>query len=159
MTADFEPDYEVIGRIVDVLRHDGPLYELLFRDKAAIVTEDKRVYSAYVELPDNPPLRNLLPRVLVEAAQIAKEYEQDDPNQPLGDVPVWIHTFAPVYDNQLAEAIDRRVGYLLTSTPLSTPSIIASGLVQVGQRRRVRETSFPAWRITRQFRAPLVGVV
>jgi hypothetical protein len=159
VSARFEPDYELLGRIVEVLRADAALNEMLFRLSAPVHAMDTRVYSAYVDLPEEPPIRSQLPRVLVEAAQIAKQYEQDVPEQPLGDVPVWLHTFAPVSNSQLAEELDARVRFVLTSTPLSTPRIIASGLVLVGQRRRTRETSFPAWRITRQYRAPLVGVL
>jgi hypothetical protein len=157
--TEYLPDYALTDLLVDTLRADAPLTALLFSLSQPVHPLDKRVYSAFVNLPETPPLRSQLPRVLVETLGEPVQFEQDHPSQPQEAVDVWLHVFAPADNRQLAEALAARVAYVVTSTPLSTPSIIASGLIPGGRRLRRREPAFgDAWRITSQFRAPLVGV-
>jgi hypothetical protein len=157
----FEPDYEVTRRVVQLLRGDSEINSLLFSEKAAVHVSDVRVYSAYVELPESPPLRSTLPRMLVEARGVVRLLleQENNPQQPLGDVDVWLHCLVPATNEQLAEQLDARARDVIASTPLSTPRILGSGLVPNGSRLKVREPAFSAWRLTRQYRAHLVGVL
>lgn len=123
--------------------------------------DDVRVYEADVELPENPDVREALPRILVEALQFASGIEQpENVDEPHAPVSILVHTMVPKEESELGELIDRRCAVLIGSTPLSTASIIAAELVPDGQRRRERVTAFNGayWFVSRYHSAD-VGVL
>jgi hypothetical protein len=156
-TGKYEPDYLLEQRLIDLLRADTEMHALLFSLSPPIDTSDVRIYSAFTDIPER--LRPIFPRLMLDVRGARAVYEQPAATQPQGPVRVITHCFVPAMHRRLAQQLDARMRYVFASTLLSTPSIIASGLVPEGQRLEVREIDFAAWRITSQFRDPLVGVL
>lgn len=157
MTDALDPRYQLEARLVELLHADATLNGLLFRDRPPVSEHDTRIYRETTTLPED--LREVLPRVLVGAREDAFDAEQDYSAAPLAGVSVSIHALAESGQQKLTEAISSRIRVIVGSNRLSTSNIIASELVPVGVPRPVQEHGFQdAWRLTREYRADLVGV-
>lgn len=160
MTA-FDPAYALTGRLVDILSADAEHQRLLFSVTQATDTFDTRVYQSNVELPEGP-IREVLPRVLVECASQPFNAEQSaiDAAVPQASVNVSIFTLVDADYRELGEALHARQRLVIASTPISDSHIIAAALVPTGLRVPVREVAFRnAWRFTHEYRSQLVGVI
>lgn len=153
------------SRIISIFRADPVLNTpdtgLLFPPWSKQVNgDDVRIYEADVELPENPDVREALPRILIESIQMVNAFEQGDVAEPHAPVAIIVHSMVPKEESELGELIDRRCAVLIGSTPLSTASIIAAELVPDGQRRRERVTAFNgAWWFASRYHSADVGVL
>jgi hypothetical protein len=154
-------DDELCRAIVEDLRTDSYLNVLLFPDWAASVDPmDLRVYKANVELPESPPLRGALPRVIVEATMYPFRTEQEQSSPNLGEVMVYTHVLVPKDREDTGSIIDAYLQRRLVSTAYSSARIITASLSLDGQRRIGRIGAFDdAWEFVTQYRSPLVGVI
>lgn len=157
----YSPAAELTKRLVDLFRANAPLQVLLFPTWSPSTDAlDKRVWSAFVELPVIPALREALPRVLVECVENAHDREHDDPAILSSDVTVFIHTVVPKQEEELGDQIDTLLRTLVLSTWLSNTRIIAANLVPEGQRRKERIAAFnDAWEYVSRFSSPSVEVL
>ena len=167
-TDRYPPEYEVTRRVVELLRADVTLCSsvvgsegLMYQLTPRLMVGDDRVYSAYVELPENSQLRSALPRIHVETRQDEFMTEQIDAAVPAASVTIWVNTIVPADREQLGEQIDARLRVVLMSTGLTSARILASGItVDAERRQKVREAALGGvWRITSVFRSRLVGVL
>ncbi len=157
MTA-FNPDYELLGEVVDRLRGDAALGALLFGQRPRIEAEDHRVWQEGADLPPGE-LREVLPRVYVGTAEYPFDTEQDGSALPLARASVFIHVLADAGQRQLGERIAARSRVILGSQPFGGSRISASGLYLVAAPPPQREPALRnAWRLTREYRSGLVGV-
>lgn len=153
--------YELRRRVIDVLRADGDLNEMLFRLIPQVEAEDVRVWASSVELPeDKPQVRSALPRLLVSAIEEEDGFEQPDIATNNSPVMILTHCIAPHDQEFLAEAMDARVKFILLSTVMTNVRIISANLVPTGSPTKRREAQFnDAWTVTRQYRSANVGVL
>jgi hypothetical protein len=161
-TGRYDPGYELQGRLVSVLRRDAELVSLLFEQRPSVSPADLRVYQADVHLPDADPAREVLPRIIVAVRESPWEVEQRDAESstPAARCVVTIHVLAEADQRRLAEQLAARIRHVVVSTPLSDSSIIVAELVPESPRSPVREVAFrDAWRLTREYRTQLVGVL
>ena len=160
----FGPAAETQKRFIELFRADPVLMTpntgLLFPPyQPQINGDDLRVYPAAVELPENPDLREALPRVLVETVSFAHDYEQT-PTILEGPVTMYTHVVVPKEDEERGELIDARLATLIASTRASDARIIAADFVPYGQRQRERIPAFNgAWEIVSGYRSRNVGVL
>lgn len=160
-TGTYDVGYELTGRIVAMLRGDTELHGLLFSTRPSVDPQDARIYQANVELPEGA-VREVLPRILVDATEnpLATEQRDADLVSPQAGVSVFVHSFVEADQRQLGEQINARVRLVIGSTQASDSRIIAAELVPTGAMAPVREVAFRnAWRFTRSYRSPLVGVL
>lgn len=166
----YQPDYEVTRFVVEKLRSEPVLWNpndpndpgLMYVLTPRLVNGDDRIYSAYVELPENSQLRSALPRIHIEARQdggIAAE--QTDVLVPSGMVTIYVNTIVPRTREQLGEQIDAVARRVLLSTLMSNARILGSPLDEnVERRQKARESTFgDVWRITSAYRARRVEVI
>jgi len=152
-----DPGYELIGRIVTVLRANAPLQALLF-PPAPLSVQDTRIYAANEELP--VALRGQLPRIIVDVLEVPFDTEQDSSATPLAAASVFITVLVEANQRHLGEQLTAKCRVILGSTQWSDSHIMAAGLVPVGVSRPMRESAFrDAWRFTREYRSGLVGVM
>lgn len=149
------PADELRGRLIDVMRHDTVLLQLLFpADAPSKGPLDTRVYDLSAELPLD--LRQIMPRINVNTVPGAPPYEQITMTGP---VTVYVHSLAPRQNKALALALDTRIRQLMSGTVWSTARIIIAEPVPVSRREEFREPYIDdAWRITSQFLSPNVGI-
>lgn len=150
---------EMARAVVDYLRADPVLHALLFPGWSQQVgPTDTRVYSANVELPQDPAVRAALPRVLIEVLDYPFRVEQSGGGD-LSEVPLYVHTLAPKDREEVAKTIDAHVTRLLVSTPITSARIIAAKMSRDGLRQVNRASGFDdAWEVVTRFVSPLVGV-
>lgn len=158
MTAAIER--EALKVVIDLLRDDDALNDILFSNDAAINQYDTRVWASETEIPDDLPraeeVRDTLPRVLVEITGSPWEAEQTESDTDARTIRVFTHSFAEAGERGMAEALRTRVIALLASSRLVSPSIMGAGFVLVTLPRPVRE---PAWRNAWRFTAEhMVGI-
>lgn len=153
--------YELQGFLVALLRADATLRLLLFSALPPVAAGDERVYAADAHLPLTE-VREVLPRVIVAVREQPYEAEQASSGRspgPAATCLVTVHVFDEADSRGRAERITARVRDVL-STPLSSASIIVGELVPESSPPPAREVAFRnAWRLTREYRAQLVGVL
>ena len=161
MGEKYSSAYELRRRVIEMLRADLQIQAFLFSLKPQIEAEDVRVWASSVQLPeDKPEVRSALPRILVSALEEADGLEQPDLSTNNSPVMLLTHCVVPHDSEQLAEAIDARMKFILLSTTISNVRIISAGLVPVGGPSKRREAQFDdAWVITRQYHSANVGVL
>ncbi len=160
----YSPAREMQAAVVAMLRADGTLTTpggLLYPAYSPRLEErDYRVYEASAELPEDPAIRSALPRIYIDTAGFALQFEQDDPDHQQMAVTVYPHVVVRKEDGELGDAITTRVAKLFLSTRLSSDRIIAAELVPEGDWRRGRIAAFDnAWEYVAQFRTANVGVL
>lgn len=150
---------EMQRRIVNMLRADTTLMSptgLLYPEYAPkLDSNDLRVYTVSARLPASAVFVRTLPRVLIEVAQMAHSYEQEDTAVLHGPVKLWVHTVVPENEEEAGELIDAYITTLVLSTWLSDARIIAGRLSLEGTRRRDRIDEFNgAWQFITGFGTP-----
>lgn len=161
MSSTYLPDVELAGRVVEILRLEASIQTLLFPSwSPRIDSDDDRVYTSQVNLPEDSAHREALPRVLVDATWQPSQYEQDGPNL-MGGVNLFVHVVVPKEEEEYGALLTTAVIQRLLSTQLSGPRIIAAGLYLTDQQRpKQRIEAFTgAWEYMVQFRSAHVEVL
>jgi hypothetical protein len=163
--SEFDPGYELQALLVQALRQDEDLHNLLFpSDLPQTDDADTRIYEAEVDLP--PTLRSTLPRVLVAVTIDTVNWEQEDHLGDLGPATVYIHHFTAHDDSvrlQKMEVVTTNALRALGGTgSTGSPStrIMVGPLVKTGPQIKDRQPAFDdARRITDTYVTRLVGVL
>lgn len=156
----YGPAYELQRRMIEVLRADSALQELLFPlwNPTPVSPDDTRVYGSRPKI-GNPKLLVVLPRIIVECQADTHDFEQNDITLS-APINVWLHSLTPKDQYDHAELMDARIRTIFGSTGLSNSRIIGADLYDVGGRRYFTETSFnDANRIVSEFAVASVGVL
>ena len=162
MSERYSPAYELSRFLVETLRSDVQLEQMLFSLTPRYdAVQDRRVWEAGVDLTEfDPQIRSALPRVLVSGQEEADIYEQADLATNSSPVTVTLYTLGPKDAKQLVERVDARVKYVVLSTRATDARIISAELVPVGRPVMNRQPDFnDAWACVRTFRSANVGVL
>ena len=152
-------------RMIEVFRGDAVLVTpntgLLFPAWAPQINgDDHRIYEESVELPENPDVREALPRILIGVRPYPASRDQYGGGAHEGPVRVTIRSVTPKEESELADSIDAEVHTLIASTRFSNARIIAAELVPLGRPSKARIAAFNnAWEITSEFECENVAAL
>ena len=157
---------ELQRRLIELFRADTTLAStsvpsLVFPAWALQVNgEDYRIYEETVELPENPAVREALPRVLVGVLAYPAARDQFGAGAHEGPATATLRIVTPKEESELGEDIASRCATLIASTRLSNARIIAAELVPEGRQSKGRISAFNgAWEIVDRYGTENVGVI
>lgn len=170
MTSTYTPAREVAKALVDAFRADTVWSNpggLLFPAWAnRINSDDDRVYSNQVELPEDAGVREQLPRILFEVLWQSALFEQEQSGILHGPVNVYVHVVVPRDQEEYGEQLVAQAFLKIRSVlgPLSTGAlsarIIAAELVPTTGVLKDRIPAFNgAWEWIAGFRSQNVEVL
>lgn len=165
MTSTYSPAREVAKALVDAFRADAawsdPTTGLLFPTWAPkIDSDDDRAWSTHVELPDDPKIREQLPRLLFDVTWEPAKYEQEQAGILQGSVSVYVHVVVAREDEEYGDRLQAQATLKVLSTRLSSARIIAAELVPTTAVPKERIPAFSgAWEWIAGFRSQNVGVL
>lgn len=160
MVAEVTPDYEMTRRLVALFSEDATVQELLYPQWAEPKQNDldSRIYDAHADIR-HPAIIGILPRIIIDARILDNDWEQVD-SAKSGPVIVHVHCLSRKDQYRTALLLDTRIRTIVSSTYLTDSRIIASELVQQGERREFVDKLFDdAWRLVTTYRAANVGVL